>query len=140
MHFTIREFTLADYDHAIALWSTIDGLFLNESDSRDAIAMYLARNPGFSAVAIDSAGALIGAVLGGHSGRAGFLNHLAVAPAHRGRGIASQLVAHCLTKLAAANIPRCNIFVYNNNDAGNQFWIKIGFHDPTTWKVMQKRV
>jgi hypothetical protein len=46
----------------------------------------------------------------------------------------------CFAKLAAENIPRCNIFVYSSNDVGNSFWLNTGWNDPTTWKVLQKHV
>jgi N-acetylglutamate synthase len=134
----IRALTIDDYDGAIALWKVTEGLFLNESDSRDAIASFLARNPGLSAVAITSEGVLVGAVLCGHTGRAGFLHHLAVARAYRGEGIAKKLLTFCMAQLTTANIPRCNIFVYNDNDEGNRFWREQGWVDPATWKVMQK--
>jgi N-acetylglutamate synthase len=134
----IRALSIDDYDDTIALWKVTEGLFLNESDSREAIASFIARNPGLSAVARTSDGALAGAVLCGHTGRAGFLHHLAVARAHRGKGVAKKLLAFCMAGLTAANIARCNIFVYNDNEEGNRFWREQGWADPTTWKVMQK--
>jgi putative acetyltransferase len=137
----IRVFTLADYSKAIEFWSKIEGLALDESaDAPEVIAAFLERNPGFSAIALDTNQVIIGAVLCGHNGRAGALYHLAVSEAHRGKGIAQALVSHCYAKLTDAKIPRCNIFVYNDNDEGNRFWIHNGFVDPTTWKVMQKRL
>lgn len=134
----IRPFTRTDYQDALALWQTIEGLGLNESDTPEAIGAFLDRNPEFSAVAIDGKSAIIGTVLCGHNGRAGSINHLAVAPAHRGRGLGTRLVAYALGRLAQANIPRCNIFVYNDNKDGNQFWLRSGWNDPTTWRVLQK--
>jgi N-acetylglutamate synthase len=134
----IRALTIDDYDDATSLWSVTEGLFLNESDSRAAITSFLTRNPGLSAVARTHDDMLVGAVLCGHSGRAGFLHHLAVAHGHRGKGVAKKLLAFCMAGLAAANIPRCNIFVYNDNDEGNRFWREQGWEDPTTWKVMQR--
>jgi N-acetylglutamate synthase len=135
-----RAFILSDYSQAVELWSMIDGLKLNESDTLDAISAFLQHNSGFSAVALDAAGKIIGAVLCGHNGRAGALYHLAVANEHRGRGIAQALLAYCFAKLTEANIPRCNIFVYNDNDEGNRFWLRNDFVDPSDWKVMQKHL
>ncbi len=138
---SIRVFTASDSSQAIKFWSTIAGLSLHESaDTPEAIAEFLARNPGFSAIALDANQEIIGAVLCGHNGRAGSLYHLAVAEAYRGKGIAQALVSHCYAKLIEAKIPRCNIFVYSNNDQGNRFWLQNGFADPADWKVMQKRL
>jgi hypothetical protein len=80
----MRDFALADYDTVLALWRSCEGIGLSDSDTREAIATYLARNPGLSLVATDADGVIVGAVLGGHDGRRGYLHHLAVAPAHRG--------------------------------------------------------
>ena len=137
---SIRAFSNDDYANAISLWSRIDGLNLNESDTPEAIHAFLERNPGFSAAAVTESGELIGAVLCGHNGRSSLLYHLAVATEYRSRGIANQLVEFCFAKLAAVNIPRCSIFVYTANEVGNSFWLKNGWNDPTTWKVMQKQV
>lgn len=136
----IRAFTAGDYEAAYRLWSSIEGLGLNESDTPEAIRAFLDRNPGFSAVAIDPSGAIVGTILCGHNGRAGSINHLAVAHAHRRQGLGARLVEYAFARLAEADIPRCNIFVYNDNHGGNDFWLKAGWNDPTTWRVLQKRV
>lgn len=128
-----------DYPAAVDLWSTIEGLGLNESATPQAIEAFLSRNPDFSAVALIEE-RIVGAVLCGHNGRAGSLHHLAVHASFRQQGIGQKLVDRCLDRLSAADIPRCNIFVYSDNDAGNRFWLRSGWNDPTTWKVLQKRV
>jgi N-acetylglutamate synthase len=135
-----RAFSLEDYQPAVGLWSQIEGLGLNESDTPEAISAFLERNPGFSAVATDAFGQVIGTVLCGHNGRAGSIQHLAVATEFRGRGIAKQLLQYAFARLAEAKIPRCNIFVYNDNDQGNAFWLNNGWSDPSTWRVLQKHV
>ena len=136
----IRVFTLADYPWALDLWTRIEGLGLTESDAPAAVAAFLDRNPAFSAVAVSDAGDVVGAVLWGHNGRAGSLHHLAVDKRYRGQGFGRALVEYCLSKLDAADIPRCNIFVYTENEQGNRFWLRTGWNDPTAWKVLQKRV
>jgi N-acetylglutamate synthase len=137
----IRIFTKDDSSNAIKFWSQFEGLSLNETvDTPEALADFLERNPGFSVIAVDENDKIIGAVLCGHNGRAGALYHLAVAEIHRGKGIAKAMVSHCYAKLTEAKIPRCNIFVYSDNDQGNRFWLQNGFVDPADWKVMQKRL
>jgi N-acetylglutamate synthase len=136
----IREFVAADYESAVDFWSTVEGITLNESDSKDAIVAFLDRNPGLSAIATDTAREVVGTVLCGHNGRSGSLYHLAVAAELRGQGLGRSLVEFCFSRLAEAKIPRCKIFVYTDNEVGNRFWLNSGWNDPTTWKVMQKRV
>jgi putative acetyltransferase len=120
-----RDFVVADYESAVEFWSAIEGISLNESDSKDAISAFLSRNPGFSVIAADGAGSLY---------------HLAVAKEFRGRGLGRGLVDFCFSRLAEASIPRCNIFVYTNNELGNRFWLSCGWSDLTSWKVFQKQV
>jgi N-acetylglutamate synthase len=137
--FVVREFLPSDLDDAIDLWSGSDGIGLNESDSRDALLRFLARNPGLSFVAIE-APQLVGAILCGHDGRRGAIHHLAVAPAHRRRGLGSRLVEHCLDKLREAGIPRCNLYLYDDNEIGRRFWERHGWQAVDTWKTWQKRL
>lgn len=136
---TIRPFSITDYRGAHALWLSTAGLGLTESDTEEAISDFLQRNSGFSAVA-EANGVIVGSVLCGHNGRMGSLHHLAVAENSRRQGIGRALVDYALAKLATAKIPRCNIFVYNDNVKGNDFWLANGWIDPTTWRVLQKRV
>ncbi|MQR00009.1 GNAT family N-acetyltransferase [Glaciimonas soli] len=142
--FELREFVADDYQHAFDLWSSIEGLSLHENDTKEAITSFLERNPGFSVVASDKNNNIVGAVLCGHNGRAGSLYHLAVADSARGKGLGRQMVQFCTSKLIEANIPHCSVFVFTNNDVGNQFWINNGWDDPMTrefaWKVLQKRL
>jgi len=109
----IRAFAAADYDAAMELWQSIEGLGLTESDTREAVAAFLERNPGFSAVATAADGGIVGAVLCGHNGRAGALYHLAVAltsrPWHRprpGRALLRQARRRAYPALQYLRVPR----------------------------------
>jgi hypothetical protein len=48
---TTRQFRMADYDAAVALWKRVEGVEIAEGDSREDIALYVLRNPGLSRVA-----------------------------------------------------------------------------------------
>jgi ribosomal protein S18 acetylase RimI-like enzyme len=133
----IRGMTLADYDEVIALWRATEGLGLGESDGREAIGAYLLRNPGMSFVAIN-AEHIVGAVLGGHDGRRGYLHHLAVGPRCRHRGIGRALMETSLAQLRAAGVPKCNLFLYGQNAAGRAFWLKHGWTAREDLVLVQK--
>lgn len=133
----IRGMTLADYDEVIALWRATEGLGLGESDEREPIAAYLERNPGMSFVAVHE-GRVVGALLGGHDGRRGYLHHLAVAPRSRHQGIGRALVKASLARLKAAGIPKCNLFLYGHNAAGRAFWLKHGWSAREDLVLVQK--
>lgn len=127
---TTREFVLADYEQACALWNKVEGIEICEGDSREEIRVYLRRNRGFSRVVEDN-GALVGAVLCGHDGRRGFIYHLAVAPAYRKRGVGQLLLKDCMRGLQAAAIKRAIILVAGDNSLGREFWLRQGWEDIT---------
>ena len=133
----IRAMTIADYDGVFALWRAAEGLGLGESDEREAIGAYLDRNPEMSFVAL-SREQIIGAVLGGHDGRRGYLHHLAVTPPWRHRGIGRALVEASLARVKAAGLPKCNLFLFGHNATGRAFWLKHGWSAREDLVLVQK--
>jgi len=138
MHYSIRAMTNEDYDAVLGLWQATEGIGLNESDTAEAVASYLGRNPGLSCVARDASGGVVGAVLCGHDGRRGYLHHLAVARACRGQGLGRRLVEQCLRRLGALGIPKCNIFLFADHAAGESFWRHNGWQARTDLRVLQR--
>jgi len=123
---TIRTMAMDDYPAVYALWASLPGIGLHEGeDSREGMAYYLRRNPASCFVA-EEEGALIGAVLCGNDGRRGYINHLAVAAEHQGKGLGRALVNACLAAMRKEGIQRCCFVVYRSNNAGNAFWDAIG--------------
>ena len=116
-----------DYDNLLALWRGMEGIIIDDVDSRVSLARYLARNNGLSHVAL-AAGVIVGAVLCGHDGRRGLLRHLAVKPDFRRQGIARRLIAKCLTGLEFQGITKCNAYVIKDNESGRDFWENIGWN------------
>jgi putative acetyltransferase len=132
-----RGMAIADYAEVIALWRATEGLGLSESDEREPIAAYLDRNPGMSFVAVNG-DCIVGAVLGGHDGRRGYLHHLAVTPGWRRRGIGRALVETSLAQLKAAGIPKFNLFLIDHNATGRAFWLKHGWTAREDLVLVQK--
>jgi ribosomal protein S18 acetylase RimI-like enzyme len=134
--YQLVEMTIAMHEELLAFWSTMPGLYLDE-ESRDELETYLRRNPGLSYVAIDT-GRIIGTVKCGQDGRRGYLHHLAVAPDHRGAGIASDLVARCLAALKEQGIRKCNTYVYDTNEEALEFWKHNGWWElPYDYRTLQ---
>jgi len=134
----IRIMTLDDYDDVYALWDSLPGVGLHPEgeDSREGMAYYLRRNPETCFVAETTPACghpstegncrIIGAVLCGNDGRRGYINHLAVANEHWGKGIGRALVNACLAAMQKEGIAMCSFVVFKDNEAGNAFWDALG--------------
>jgi len=126
MKFEIVPFEMKDYKEIYELWQSCEGIGLSEADSPEQIQRYLECNPGCSFVA-QKDGKIVGAVLGGHDGRRGYLHHLAVYPPARKMGIGSALTETVLRELHRQRIERVHIFVYADNKEGIAFWERTGW-------------
>jgi ribosomal protein S18 acetylase RimI-like enzyme len=126
MRVEVLPFQAQDYEQVMALWQATEGITLREADSREAILAYLARNPGLSFVARDG-DVLAGAVLAGTDGRRGYLQHLAVAPPYRGRGVGRALAERVIEALRVAGISKCHLMVRQENERAKTFWAHLGW-------------
>jgi ribosomal protein S18 acetylase RimI-like enzyme len=123
-----REFRIADFGDALAMWRMIDGVEIAEGDSEQEVRAYLLRNPGLSRVAVNG-GMIVGAVLCGHDGRRGLIYHLAVALAYQGKGVGRRLLQECISGLRSVGITRALILVSEENATGRSFWLRNGWED-----------
>lgn len=90
---TIRELDLEDYDDLLDLWKRagLHSLKPHGRDSVEAVGRQL--DSGVQTIlGLEIDGRLVGAVVATHDSRKGWINRLAVAPAHRRRGYGARLV------------------------------------------------
>jgi len=139
MTLNIESMSESDLPEVLALWEASAGVGLNESDTIEQLSSFLRRNPGLSLIGRHQT-EVIAAVLCGHDGRRGYLHHLAVATGYHRRGIGTRLVKQCIDNLRELKILKCNIFVYNDNDEGTDFWCENGWFDRSDLKVMQRLI
>jgi N-acetylglutamate synthase len=137
MKLDILQFDIESYENVFALWKRCEGVGLSDADSPQAIRAYLERNPGMSFLAKADSN-IIGAILGGHDGRRGYIHHLAVDNAWRRRGIARQLVETCIQVLKEAGIQKTHIFIFNSNVNGIAFWKSVGWTHRSDISVISK--
>jgi ribosomal protein S18 acetylase RimI-like enzyme len=129
--FQITPMVRSDCEAVLRLWDNMDGIaVLPDVDTPEYLCRFLQRNPGCSFVA-HCDGKLVGAILGGHDSRRGFLYHMAVVPSQRGRGLGRALAGRCLEALRAAGIHKVHLFVFSDNDAARAFWAHLGFRERT---------
>ena len=122
----IRAFESNDIPDALALWRAADGVVLRDADQAGPLGRYLQHHAASSFVAV-SGSRVIGTVLCGHDGRRGYLYHLAVERAHRGRGIGRALATRALGALRANGIDKCHLMVVTENAAARAFWTALGW-------------
>lgn len=132
MSIELSAMSARDYDQVWALWSRCEGL--SQGDSRSQVEHLLQCHPGLSFVARRQQ-EVVATILAGHDGRRGYLYHLAVDPTCRKQGLARQLVDRCLEQLATVGIPRCSVFVYQENEEASQFWNALGWRQRAELKV-----
>ena len=123
MTVSIREFRIADFGQALAVWRMVEGVEVAEGDSEQEVKEYLLRNPGLSRVAVNG-DMIVGAALCGYDGRRGLIYHLAVAPAYQGKGIGQRLLEECISGLRGVGITRALILVSGENAKGRSFWLR----------------
>jgi N-acetylglutamate synthase len=136
---TTREFSIQDYEAAVALWRGVEGIEIAEGDDRESVIQFLKRNPGLSRVAIDGS-TIIGVSLCGHDGRRGHIYHLAVDPKYQGLGLGKRLVEECFDGLRELGIQRAIILVANDNSPGREFWLRSGWEELAGAMAMGKDV
>lgn len=89
----IRQLGIGDYEEIVALWQKAKLPFKPKGrDKKESIAVRMAANPDFFLGAFED-NHLIGVVILTCDGRKGWLNHLAIDPDYRRRGVANALVA-----------------------------------------------
>lgn len=126
--FQIREFRLpSDYRQVFELWQAIEkGVHVGRSDTLAEIGKKLERDPDLFLVA-ESAGRIIGSVMGGFDGRRGLIYHLAVASTFRGQGVGSRLMDEVESRLRAKGCLKCYLLVTVDNSEVEDYYLQRGW-------------
>jgi ribosomal protein S18 acetylase RimI-like enzyme len=124
----IRPFATPDEAAVVALWEECK-LTRPWNDPHKDIARKLAVQPELFLIGtIDDA--VMASVMAGYEGHRGWVNYLAVAPRHRGRGYARALMQRVEELLAERGCPKVNLQVRKANAEALAFYRRIGYvHD-----------
>ena len=109
----------------VELWRQCD-LVRPWNDPHRDIARKLTTQPELFLVA-EREGRLVATIMAGYDGHRGWVNYLAVDPAHRQAGIGRHLMRHVETALEARGCPKINLQVRSSNQAVLDFYARIGY-------------
>ena len=122
----IRSFREADRLPLVQLWSAVFPADPPRNAPDRMIDGALAVRPESLLVAVLD-GVVVGAVIAGFDGVRGWIYHLAVAPAHRRRGIATRLLRDAEAALRARGCSKVNLQVRATNDSVVAFYRALGY-------------
>jgi ribosomal protein S18 acetylase RimI-like enzyme len=121
----IRVYHPADERAVIDLWREC-GLVVPQNDPRRDIERKVRVQAELFLVGV-VAGSIVATCMAGYEGHRGWINYLAVAPAHRRRGYGRLMVEGAAARLHALGCPKINLQVRQTNAAVIAFYRAIGF-------------
>jgi ribosomal protein S18 acetylase RimI-like enzyme len=121
----IRTFEAKDQDSVVKLWHECN-LVVPWNDPYKDIQRKLKVDPDLFIVG-ETAGGIIATVMGGYEGHRGWINYLAVAPAHQRKGYGRQLVASVEALIKQKGCPKINLQVRQTNTDVIKFYEAIGY-------------
>jgi ADP-ribose pyrophosphatase YjhB (NUDIX family) len=131
--FRLRAAAADDIDALIGLWLEAAENLFRSTDTREAAASLLDRDPEAVIVA-DHEGELIGSVIAGWDGWRCHLYRLAVRPHWRRQGVASALLEAAENRFRALGGGRADAMVLDSNDLGRDFWAGSGYRRQDDWR------
>jgi ribosomal protein S18 acetylase RimI-like enzyme len=121
----IRPFRDSDEAAVIALWEAA-GLTRSWNDPRKDIERKRSVQREWFLVGAHD-GAVIASIMIGYDGHRGWINYLAVDPAHRKKGHARALMREAERLLAEAGCPKINLQIRTSNASVIEFYQAIGY-------------
>jgi len=121
----LRRYAPGDFRAVARLWRR-SGLHLGPSDRSVELERARRRDPDLFLVAVRGT-SVVGAILGRFDGRRGWVNHLAVDPSARSRGIATRLMAEVERRLRAKGCQKVNLHVVAANREVCRFYEGLGY-------------
>ena len=123
----IRSYGSDDEQEVIALWQEVFPDEPSWNRPEDVILRKLSVQADLFYVAnLDNR--VVGTIIAGYDGVRGWIHKLAVHPAYRRKGLASELLRQAETGLRALGCPKLNLQVRASNVDAVQFYKSLGYH------------
>ncbi len=121
----IRAFQSSDQPAVILLWEKCD-LLRPWNDPAKDIRRKLEVQPEMFIVGVLNE-ELVATAMAGYEGHRGWINYLAVAPEHQGKGFGRAIMAEAEKLLDQAGCPKVNVQVRGTNSSAIDFYRRIGY-------------
>jgi ribosomal protein S18 acetylase RimI-like enzyme len=129
---TLRCGQRQDLEVLLKFWAEAGENHGRPADSAVLVETLLSRDPD-SLIVAESGGIIVGTVIAGWDGWRAHLYRLAVAPSHRGRGIARLLMERAEARLRALGAIRFDAMVLTGNVTGAAAWEAMGYRPQDDW-------
>jgi ribosomal protein S18 acetylase RimI-like enzyme len=134
----LRAGNSADVDALPALWKRAEA-GPSTTETADDVRWLLERDPAALLLA-DAEGEVVGSLIAGWDGWRGTFYRLAVDPAHRRRGLATQMVQAGEERLRSLGAKRLNAIVESEEADAMAFWASAGYELQTARSRFVKNV
>jgi ribosomal protein S18 acetylase RimI-like enzyme len=121
----IRAYEPSDEPAVILLWEKCE-LLRPWNDPRKDIRRKLAVQPELFLVGVANR-EIVATAMAGYEGHRGWVNYLAVAPEHQGRGFGRAIMAEAEKLLERMGCPKLNVQVRGSNTAAVEFYRRLGY-------------
>jgi ribosomal protein S18 acetylase RimI-like enzyme len=121
----VRQFQPQDEGAVVALWK-LCGLTRPSNDPHKDIERKTRVRPDLFLVGVLD-GKVVACVMAGYEGHRGWLNYLAVDPAHRREGLGRTIVTEAEARLRASGCPKVNLQVRTSNRGAIDFYERLGY-------------
>lgn len=121
----LRRGAIDDIEDMLALWKRAEA-GPSTTETADDVRWLLERDPDALLLA-DAEGAIVGSLIAGWDGWRGTFYRLAVDPAHRRRGLATQMVGTGEERLRSLGAKRLNAIVESEEVDAMAFWASAGY-------------
>jgi ribosomal protein S18 acetylase RimI-like enzyme len=121
----IRPYQTTDHAAVTSLWQTCE-LTRPWNDPSKDIARKLGVQPDWFLVGCFN-GDLVASAMFGYDGHRGWMNYLAVAPSHQGKGYARQLIAAGEELLMTSGCPKLSLQIRSSNASVVAFYKHLGY-------------
>ncbi len=122
-----------DVSAVLAFWALAAEDAHRPADDAEVVRQLMAHDPAALLLA-RSGGEIVGSVVAGWDGWRAHLYRLAVHPAHRRRGLGSELLRAAEERLAAVGARRFDAMVLDDNLGAQGLWVRAGYAPQEQWR------